>query len=136
MVILFVYFLFSLFVAAYANLIKRSGFAWFFISLIFSPLLAFVALIVLGRPTLPGLLAGLNLKKCPQCAEKVKKGAKVCRFCGHEFEAPSKSIPIIDVPELFESDMDKEDIPPLAKRFRNREEYERWRDEKMKSLKK
>lgn len=26
-----------------------------------------------------------SLKSCPQCAEKVKAAAKVCRFCGHQF---------------------------------------------------
>ncbi|WP_255448362.1 superinfection immunity protein [Telmatospirillum sp. J64-1] len=26
-------------------------------------------------------------KTCPRCAETVKAAAKVCRFCGHEFEA-------------------------------------------------
>jgi len=26
-----------------------------------------------------------DMKKCPQCAEIVKKEARVCRFCGHEF---------------------------------------------------
>lgn len=25
-------------------------------------------------------------KVCPQCAEKVKAEAKICRFCGHKFE--------------------------------------------------
>ena len=24
-------------------------------------------------------------KACPQCAERVNTGAKVCRFCGYEF---------------------------------------------------
>jgi len=51
---------------------------------------------------LPGLLvAGLgyyinakrkpdpsSLKKCPVCAESIKKEARVCRFCGLEFASP------------------------------------------------
>ena len=24
-------------------------------------------------------------KKCPQCAERVKRAARACRFCGHGF---------------------------------------------------
>lgn len=27
-----------------------------------------------------------NEKKCPQCAEIVKKAAKICRFCNYDFE--------------------------------------------------
>jgi uncharacterized protein UPF0547 len=27
-------------------------------------------------------------KRCPDCAEKVKAAARVCRFCGHRFELP------------------------------------------------
>lgn len=30
-------------------------------------------------------------KKCPQCAELVKKEALKCRFCGHDFAAPGPS---------------------------------------------
>jgi len=35
----------------------------------------------------------LNTKECPKCAERIKDNAKVCRFCGNEFEviAISKS---------------------------------------------
>jgi len=28
-----------------------------------------------------------NEKECPMCAENVKLRAKICRFCGHQFEA-------------------------------------------------
>jgi hypothetical protein len=27
-------------------------------------------------------------KTCPDCAERVKQAARVCRFCGHRFDAP------------------------------------------------
>lgn len=30
----------------------------------------------------------LDTKDCPQCAEAIKSAAKICRFCGHEFERP------------------------------------------------
>lgn len=32
-------------------------------------------------------LADGELRKCPRCAELVKREAKVCRFCGHGFDA-------------------------------------------------
>ncbi|MGM0454148.1 MAG: hypothetical protein ACQERN_13385 [Thermodesulfobacteriota bacterium] len=30
-----------------------------------------------------------NMKKCPKCAELIKKEAKVCRFCNTEFSTES-----------------------------------------------
>lgn len=159
----FAYLFFSILVAAYANLVKRSGLAWLFLSLIFSPLLAFIALVILGRPWLPALFADLGMKICPQCAEKVKKAAKICRFCGQEFSMEHqvtldfivckkcqgefsknfKRCPFCGAPArgilgllAYSSVKHEESTPPLAKRFETREEYEKWRDEKMDSLKK
>jgi hypothetical protein len=34
-----------------------------------------------------------SVKQCPQCAEYVKKAAKVCRFCGHTFEEDKSILP-------------------------------------------
>ena len=36
-----------------------------------------------GEPETRRVLEGM--KKCPECAELVKKDARVCRFCGYEF---------------------------------------------------
>lgn len=33
-----------------------------------------------------------DLKKCPQCAELVKREARICRFCGHEFYQKPKTV--------------------------------------------
>jgi ribosomal protein L32 len=33
-----------------------------------------------------------EMKKCPNCAELVKRDARICRFCGHEFYPQAKTI--------------------------------------------
>jgi len=43
------------------------------------PILGWIALAVIS--SLP------PLKECPQCAEKVKARAKVCRYCAYSFDA-------------------------------------------------
>jgi len=32
-------------------------------------------------------LTNQSEKQCPRCAEMVKDEAKICRFCGHSFDA-------------------------------------------------
>ena len=34
-----------------------------------------------------------NFKKCPDCAESVRKEATICRFCGHKFEKVETGTP-------------------------------------------
>ncbi len=68
---------FSLAIILLARRLERSGIIWFFISLIISPLVSGIILLILGQ----------NGKKCPKCAEKVKKDAHVCRHCGFDFTA-------------------------------------------------
>ena len=83
------WFLCSILVGAFASSKKRSGVGWFFISLVISPLIAFIILLVIGY-------SPSTLKKCPKCAEEVKAEALVCRFCGYEFPQP----PPLSIEEL------------------------------------
>jgi hypothetical protein len=73
--------IFSILVGVFASSKKRSGLAWFFLSLVLSPFITFIIVLVAGFPK-------GTLKKCPKCAEEVKAEALVCRFCGFDFSTP------------------------------------------------
>jgi hypothetical protein len=42
-----------------------------------------------GRVYRPAAKPPANLKRCPDCAEMVQADARICRFCRHEFSAPT-----------------------------------------------
>jgi len=54
----------------------------FLLSLFASPLIAFIV----GALLSPEWRVFEKSKRCPQCAEFVKAGAKICRFCNYEFK--------------------------------------------------
>src|SRR5262245_29566346 len=80
---------FGSFVAAgIANAKGRSGVGWFFVAFLLSPLLGIIITACLPRDE--KALEHRELKKgrrqcCPACREIVKKGASICRYCGHNF---------------------------------------------------
>lgn len=100
---------FSVLVGAYAYRKERNGIGWFFLSLLISPLIAFIIVLVAGP-------SSSSLKKCPKCAENVKVEAQICRFCNYEF--PSSI------------DKQKEEKKSMSK-FSNQGEYEKWRVERL-----
>ena len=69
----------------------RSGFGFFFLSILLSPIIGIIAALV-AKPNVKAVeTAQINTgeaKKCPFCAEMIKTEAKVCRFCGKDVPAP------------------------------------------------
>ena len=51
----------------------RNAFGWFLVGLI--PVIGLVIVVLLTA----------NGKKCPQCAEIIRLGARVCRYCSYRF---------------------------------------------------
>lgn len=65
----------------------RSGFGWFILAVLLSPLVG--ALLVLVLPNLKVELRErefdrVNSRTCPFCAERIKTEARVCRYCGRD----------------------------------------------------
>jgi len=108
--------LFSAVVGVIAASWGRSGFSWFLMAMLLSPLLMVIVLLAKGKPgperdefkRCPSckkvvsetavICSACNFdfsrpveleKVCPRCAETIKKAAKVCRFCSAELTATS-----------------------------------------------
>lgn len=79
-------------VAVAASSRGRSALGWFLLACIISPVLALVALLVIGRPAVAGqpqLLAAdpeaptpETHVRCPDCRELVRRDARKCKHCG------------------------------------------------------
>jgi len=71
----------------------RSGFGYFLLSLVFSPLIgilfAVVATTRVGQPT-PD-----THYRCPDCQEFILIGARVCKHCGCRIAHPDDPVPIL-----------------------------------------
>jgi hypothetical protein len=80
--------LFSFVIGIIASSKGRSGFGWFLLSVLISPLLSFILVLALpslstrlrtesGEPVTPQTHV-----RCPDCRELVRVDANKCRFCG------------------------------------------------------
>ena len=76
-------------VGAIAVARNRSGFAWFVLALLLSPVLMCLLLIVLRRGD-DGLRAytAESHRNCPACAEVVRVDACKCKHCGSAITTP------------------------------------------------
>jgi hypothetical protein len=97
MIIIIFWLILSVVIGVVASNRGRSGIGWFFLSMLISPVLALLFLIACRDLRMEAQFQKASpqindaTKVCPRCAETIKQAAKVCRFCGVEFqiEAPS-----------------------------------------------
>lgn len=68
----------------------RSGMGFFMLSLVLSPLVGLISAAI-ARPNAARMevaeLASGESKRCPHCAEIIKRAAKICRFCNRDVAA-------------------------------------------------
>lgn len=91
MTVAFFWIVFSIAVGVYASNRGRSGFGWFLLSALISPLLGLIFcavskdLAAAKAASAPGKAAPGEAThvKCPACAEWVLPEAHVCKHCGH-----------------------------------------------------
>jgi len=79
-------------VGIFANSKGRSGFGFFLLSVLLSPLLGFIIALIVKEGKVAKDSSGF--RKCPKCAEEIKIQAKICKHCGNE------DLPIIKNPDL------------------------------------
>ena len=95
MAIFILWIIFSIIVGIIASSRKAKvgGGGAFFLSLILSPAIGFL-IAIFSKVDENKVIASSNLKKCPQCAELIKKEALICRFCNNKFEKENAPIEI------------------------------------------
>lgn len=78
--LVFFWFAFAVVVAVAAGSRGRSWLGWFLLSLVISPLLTLILVLVL--PSIKDRATPETHVRCPDCRELVLIGAKVCKHCG------------------------------------------------------
>jgi hypothetical protein len=86
--------IFALLVGAYANTRGRSFAGFFLVSMVLSPLIGLLALLIVGtnmeKIEHEQIHRG-ELRRCPHCAELIQPVAVVCRYCGRDLPASSSN---------------------------------------------
>tara|TARA_B100001123_G_C14417791_1_gene673427 strand:+ start:78 stop:449 length:372 start_codon:yes stop_codon:yes gene_type:complete len=89
-----------------ANGKGKSFWNYFFLSLLLSPLIGFIAVLIakedIETVEVKAVASG-DSKKCPFCAELIKSEAKICKYCssdlvGNKFDTGSEVCPKCNEP--------------------------------------
>ena len=79
---------FSVIAAIIAANKGRSGFWFFVLSVVLSPLIGIIAALVVARDD-DQLVTHAIADQCPFCSELIKRGAIVCKHCGRDIPRAS-----------------------------------------------
>lgn len=84
----------------------RSGGLWFIGSIFLTPILMGIFLILAGKvndePQVKGFSFTKYKKMCPDCAERVRVQARVCKHCGHEWTDDEVRGSVLQVVKKFD----------------------------------
>lgn len=83
MEILLFWIIFAVVVGIAASNRGRSGFGWFLLSILLSPLLGLILVLVLPdqKKQQAAHSDAAGRRPCPRCGEQIMRSAVVCRFC-------------------------------------------------------
>lgn len=92
MEVFLIWLVFAVLVGVLANSRGRSGFGFFLLSVLLSPLIGLIIVLVIKnlsnvaiaaeQAVIQQAVSAETHVKCPDCAEFVRKEAKVCKHCG------------------------------------------------------
>lgn len=90
---LFFWLIFAIVVAVTARSRGRSGLWWFLLSVLFTPVLMMILVLVLPNHATGDFVSDRTHVRCPDCREPVRRDAIKCKHCGSSLtpSAPVRS---------------------------------------------
>ncbi|CAM4208457.1 zinc ribbon domain-containing protein [Vibrio neonatus] len=84
------WFVLSIFCGVYASSKGRSGFGFFLLAVLLSPIIGFIGALIaspIQSKVEEKAIGSGDLRKCPMCAELVKAEALLCKHCGSKLNS-------------------------------------------------